>query len=243
MYRSFTPFFISISNRGRILGASVARYKFKEDTVIHDELLVTNVNIGEVENIIINGIDILEVYAGSSYGGKNSRWKAYDGTQRRATPIIAGYKLPGPEAVEGALNFKLPNGKHTGYIKNVVFNDVHVLVKGGNPLSDTAANPPELGVGQYNASNLKVQPSYGLWARHVTGFTVTGSSFNYETTDNRYAIFLDDVIGAKISGVKMMKVKENASAIKLKNSTGVLVEKTVYYHDEWGKSPTSLSKQ
>jgi hypothetical protein len=61
---------------------------------------------------------------------------------------------------------------------------VHVLVKGGNPLADTATVPPELGVGQYNASNLKLQPSYGLWARHVQGLTVTNSSFNYEKTDN-----------------------------------------------------------
>ena len=243
MLRSYAPFFISISNRGRILGAAVARYKFKEDTVKHDELLVTNVNIGVVENIIINGIDVLEVYAGSSYGSRSARWKAYDGSQRRATPIIAGYKLPDTETVEGGLNFRLPNGKHTGYIKNVVFNDVHVLVKGGNPISDTAARPPELGVGQYNASNLRLQPSYGLWARHVQGLTVTSSSFNYETTDNRFPIFLDDVIGAKISGVKMMKVKEIDKAIKLKNSSGISLENVVYYQDEWGKSPTSLSKQ
>ncbi len=242
MYRSYAPFFISISNRGRIIGANVARYKFREDTVKHDELLVTNVNIGEVENVIINGIDVLEVYAGSSFGGKNMRWKAYDGSQRRATPIIAGYKLPDPETIEGGLNFKLPNGKHTGYIKNVVFNDVHVLVKGGNPLSDTTADPPELGVGQYNASNLRLQPSYGLWARHVEGITITNSSFNYESPDNRYAIFLDDVIGAKISGVKMMKVRENAVAIRLKNSSGISLENVVYYEDQWGKSPISLSK-
>ncbi|HET6996322.1 MAG TPA: endopygalactorunase [Chitinophagaceae bacterium] len=243
MLRSYTPFFISISNRGRIIGASVARYKFTEDTVKHDELLVTNVNIGEVENIIINGIDVIEVYAGSSFGGKNERWKAFDGTQRKATPIVAGYKLPASELVQGGLNFKLPNGMHTGYIKNIVFNDVHVLVKGGNPLSDTAANPPELGVGQYNASNLKLQPSYGLWARHVQGITVSGCSFNYETPDNRYAIFLDDVIGAKINRVEMMKVKENEAAIKWKNTSGVSLENVVYYQDEWGKSPMSLSKQ
>ena len=143
--------------------------------------------------------------------------------------------------VQGGLNFKLPNGKHTGYIKNIVFNDVHVLVKGGNPLADTAAVPPELGVGQYNASNLKVQPSYGLWARHVAGLTVTNSSFNYEKTDNRYVIFLDDVIGAKINGIKAMKSKENSSVIKLKNSSNIKIENAVYYTDEWGKSPVSFA--
>ena len=224
MLRTYTPFFISISNRGRILGADVARYKFDENGVKHDELLVTNVNIGMVENIILNGIDITEVYAGSSYGGKNGRWKTYDGSQRRATPVIAGYKLPDPGVVEGGLNFKLPNGQHTGYIRNIVFNDVHVLVKGGNPASDTAAMPPELGVGQYNASNLKTEPSYGLWARHVIELTVKNSSFNYEQTDNRYPLFLDDVLGAQISNIEMVKSKETV-AVKWKNSTGIKMEK------------------
>lgn len=238
MYRSTTPFFISISNRGRILGANVSRFKFDENGIKHDELLVTNVNIGVVENIILNGIDIYEVYGGSSYSGK--RWKAYDGSQRRATPIVAGYKLPDPEVVEGGLSFRLPNGKHTGYIKNVVFNDVHVLVKGGNPLSDAEAMPPELGVGQYNVSNLKVQPSYGLWARHVMGLAVKGSTFNYEERDSRYALFLDDVLGAQISGIKMVRAKDLDSVIKLKNSTNVTIENAIYYSDQWRNLPTEL---
>ncbi|HEU5167309.1 MAG TPA: endopygalactorunase [Chitinophagaceae bacterium] len=240
MLRTYTPFFISISNRGRILGASVNRYKFEENGVKHDELLVTNVNIGVVENILINGIDVTEVYAGSSFGDKPKRWDVYNDSQRRATPIVAGYKLPDSEAVQGGLNFKLPNGKHTGYIKNISFNDVHVLVKGGNSLADTAAIPPELGVGQYNASNLKLQPSYGLWARHVQGLTVTNSTFNYEKPDNRYVIFLDDVTEAKINGIKAMKVKDNSSVIKLKNSSNIKVENAIYYPDEWGKSPVNL---
>ena len=239
MYRTFTPFFISISNRARILGAEVGKYAFTDNGVPHHELLAKNVNIGQVENIILNGIDIYEVYAGSSYGG-GARWKPYDGSQRRASPIVAGYSLPATEVVEGGLDFKLPNGKHTGYIKNIVFNDVHILAKGANPLSDTAATPPELGVGQYNASNLKVQPSYGLWARHVSGLTITQSSFNVEKPDGRYAIMLDDVQGAKISGVKMVKAAGNNVVIKLRQSRDVQLEKTTWFDGTWGNTPTEL---
>jgi polygalacturonase len=199
MYRAFAPFFISISNRARILGAETGKYAFTDNGEKHNELLVKNVNIGQVENIILNSIDVYEVYAGSSFSGGN-RWKLYDGSQRRATPIVAGYSLPATEQVEGGLNFTLPNGKHTGYIQNVVFNDVHVRVKGGNPVTDTTRTPPELGVGQYNASNLGVQPSYGLWARHVSGLSIKGCTFNYEKPDGRYAIYLDDVKGEQISG-------------------------------------------
>jgi polygalacturonase len=240
MLRTTTPFFISISNRGRILGADVARFKFDENGVKHNELLVTNVNIGSVENIILNGIDVSEVYGGSSYG-KKERWKPYDGTQRKATAIVAGYALPESSAVEGGLTFKLPNGQHTGYIKNIEFNDVHILVKGGNPASDTTTAPPELGVGQYNVANLKVQPSYGLWARHVKGLTIKNSSFNYEKLDGRYALFLNDVSGAKISSVKMVRANDNATVIKLKNSSDVSIEKVIYYNDEWGVAPTELT--
>lgn len=238
MYRTFAPFFISISNRGRVLGAEVSQYKFTDNGEKHDELLVKNVSIGEVENIILNGIDIYEVYGGSSFRG--DRWKSYDGSQRRATPIVAGYGLPETSTVEGGLDFKLPNGKHTGYIKNIVFNDVHVLVKGGNPLSDITKTPPELGVGQYNASNLKVQPSYGMWARHVDGLTIKDCSFNYENRDSRYAIFLDDVLKATLSSVKMVRASNNDHVIKLKNSPDVAIENVIYYNDEWGKASVEL---
>jgi polygalacturonase len=238
MFRTFAPFFISISNRGRVIGAETGRYMFTDNGEKHNELLVKNVNIGQVENIILNGIDIYEVYAGSSFNGK--RWAAYDGKQRRATPIVAGYSLPTNEQVTGGLNFTLPNGKHTGYIKNIVFNDVQVLVKGGNQLSDTAAAPPELGVGQYNASNLKVQPSYGLWARHVMDLTVKSCAFNYEKRDSRFPIYLDDVIGAQISDVQLVRPADNKEVIKLNHATNIHLQNVFYYEDAWNNAKTKL---
>ncbi|MCD2422606.1 endopygalactorunase [Niabella pedocola] len=192
MLRTYTPFFISISNRGRVLGAHAQLYRFKENGTTRNELLVTNVNIGTVENIILNGIDISEVYAGSSFGKEGKRWSAFNGTQRTATPIVAGYRLPGAKDLESGEPFRLPNGIHTGYIKNITFNDVSIQVKGGHPAADTTANPPELGVGQYNASNLKLQPSWGIWARHVQNLTIKNSKFTVEQPDDRYTFYLDD---------------------------------------------------
>jgi len=231
MYRTRAPFFISISNRARILGATAGRYVFTENGIKHDELLINNVNIGKVERIILNGIDIAEVYAGSSYGGKDKRWKAYDGTQEKATPIIAGYALPATETVVGGLKFQLPNAEHTGYISDIEFNDVHVLVKGGNPAADTANLTPELGVGQYNVANLKTQPSYGLWARHVKNLSIKNSSFNYESRDGRYPIFLDDVIGADIKNVKVAATKSDISIIKSKHSKHINSEAITFYDE------------
>jgi len=199
MLRTRAPFFLSISNRGRTLGADAAMYTFTENGNTRRELLCTNSNIGKVENIIINGVDISEVYAGSSYSGQ--RWKAWDGTQNKATPIIAGYKLPNNDQVEGGLNFTLPDGQHTGYITNVQFIDVHLLVKGGNPVEDANAYPPELGVGRYNVGDLRIQPAYGFWARHVNGFLLRNCSVAYEKKDERHAVVLDNVIGANIESL------------------------------------------
>ncbi len=241
MFRTTAPFFISISNRARILGANVSRHKFDENGVKHDELLVNNVNIGKVENIILNGVDIAEVYGGSSYSDAKTRWKPYDGKQRKATPIIAGYSLPDPSVVEGGLNFKLPNGNHTGYIKNIVLNDINVLVKGGNPVSDTSQVPPELGVGQYNISNLKVQPSYGLWARHVQDLNISKCTFSHEQADGRYALFFDDVIGARITDVKMLRPANNDAVLGLKNAGDIVVRNTVFFDGKWGNAPSDLS--
>lgn len=196
MRRTRAPFFISISNRGRVLGADVSLFTFKEKGSVRKELLVTNSNIGRVENIVIQGVDIEEVYAGSSFRG--DRWKAYDGSQSEATPIIAGFKLPDTEDVEGGLTFRLPDGQHTGYIRNIEFHDVDLLVKGGHPATDAEACPPEIGVGRYNVGDLKTQPAFGFWARHVQGLVLDNCRVRAEKEDGRYAVVLDDVIGANI---------------------------------------------
>jgi hypothetical protein len=53
-------------------------------------------------------------------------------------------------------------------------------------------------------------------------------------------IFLDDVIEAKIKGIKAMKAKDNSTVIKLRNSSNIKIENATYYLNEWGKSPVSL---
>jgi polygalacturonase len=240
MYRTRAPFFISISNRGRVLGADVQRYSFMENGVERNELLCQNVNIGVVENIILNAIDIAEVYAGSSHANRAVRWKPFDGKQSRATPIVAGYALPESSAVQGGLDFTLPNGQHIGRIQNIQFNDVHVLVKGGHPQSDCEQSPRELGVGQYNVSNLGVQPAYGLWVRHAENLIVTNCTFNYEQRDSRYAIFLDDVIGARISSVKWVQARDNQNVLGLRDATDVRLADALCYDEIWGQSPAQM---
>lgn len=236
MKRTRAPFFITISNRGRVLGADVKKFAFKENGDVRNELLVTNSNIGRVDNIVINGVDISEVYGGSSF--RKDRWKPYDGSQNEAAAIIAGFKLPDDDAVEGGLGFTMPDGRHTGYITNVSFSDVNLLVKGGHPAADADAVPPEIGVGRYNVVDLKTQPAYGFWFRHVDGLNIDGCEVGAEKKDGRYAVYLDDVHHARISG---LGVKPNANK---REPVGVVRSTDVDFTDfdnaaprmAWGKN-------
>jgi hypothetical protein len=47
---------------------------------------------------------------------------------------------------------------------------------------------------------------------------------------------LDDVIGARIRLVKMVRAHDNNEAIKVLNSRDVTIENVVYYNDVWGNS-------
>lgn len=192
MKRTRSPFFISISNRGRVLGANAEMFTFRENGSERKELLVTNSNIGKIENVTVSGVDVSEVYGGSSFRGE--RWKGYDGSQNEAAAIIAGFKLPDSKDIEGGLTFTLPDGLHTGYIKDISFSDVNLTVKGGHSEEDATACPPEIGVGRYNVSDLKVQPAFGYWLRHVDGATFKNCHVNAEKPDARHAIYLDDVL-------------------------------------------------
>lgn len=191
MKRTRTPIFLSISNRGRVIGADVGRYVYQENGKIRNELLVKNVNIGRVEDIDLRHFDSSEIYAGSD--GSKDRWRPYDGRQSESTPIIAGFKLPDNDKVEGGLDFTLPDGRSTGYIENVTLVDINFTAKGGHPAEHSLLKCPEIGLGHFNIRDLKIQPSYGLWARHVRNLCLEDVSFNVEMPDGRPAVIFDDV--------------------------------------------------
>lgn len=206
MKRTKAPFFLSISNRGRVLGAHAEMVTFKENGKVRKELLITNIPIGKVENITLQGVDITEVYGGSSF--RSDRWKAYDGSQQEASAIIAGYKLPDSQQLEGELSFSLPDSCYTRYLRNIYFKDISMTVKGGHPKKEASAVPPELGVGKYNVSDFQILPAYGFWFRHVDGLLMENCKVRYEKNDKRYGIILDDVKNDNLKGLSFVGNKK-----------------------------------
>lgn len=216
MRRIRTPLFISLSNRGRVLGAEAVERTFTDDIgVVREELLITNVDVGRIENVFLQNLDIREVYGVSqSKSETKSRWPSYEG-QARTTPLIVGYKIP-----EGAA-MTLPDGSHTRKIKNVVLKDIELCVKGGNPLCDALNTPRELGVGQFNLRNLAEDergskiPAYGYYVRHVDGMTIQNCLVEFEENDDRYAVVMDDVTDIKIEDFSAGESLHNKEKIKI----------------------------
>lgn len=188
--RTRSPFFLSISNRGRVLGCRAEDFTFTErqadGIVTRRELLCTNIPIGRVDSIRLRGVDATEIFAGSQGG----RFPAYSG-QPESAVIIAGYKYPDRGNIVCGDWDRLPAVK-TGRICNVVFEDIRLTVKGGHPAADSLQIPPELGIGMFNMRNFNVQPAYGYWGRHVRNVTFAGCTTVCERPDGRRMTVLED---------------------------------------------------
>lgn len=217
--RARTPFFISLSNRGRTLGGKAKPCSFIDDIgVPREELMVTNVRIGRIENVFLRNVTIRDVFAASqAKSTTKSRWPAYDG-QPRTTPLIVGYKIP-----DGA-GVTMPDGHLQRDIENVLLEDIDMVVKGGNPAGDAENTPRELGVGQFNLRNLAEDdrgskiPAYGYYVRHVDGFTLRNCTVGFEEADGRYPVVLDDVKKATIEHFAAQTSAQDQIQVKERNS-------------------------
>ena len=192
MRRTRSPFFLSISNRGRVLGAEARLCRFVEGANVRRELLITNIPIGRIEHVNLNGVDINEVYGGSSF--RAARWRPYDGKQHTAPAIIAGYQLPSPENLIDGGPLHLPDGCRKRYIEHVILNDITLIAKGGQPAARPGLVTPEIGVGRYNVGDLKDLPSHSLWLRHVNHLLLQNCVFETELPDGRPDVVADDVL-------------------------------------------------
>lgn len=192
MRRTRSPFFLSVSNRGRVLGCQAEEFTFterqKDGHRTRTELLCTNIPIGRVDSIYLRGVDACEIFAGA----RSDRFPAYD-KQAESSVIIAGYQYPDSTCIISGDWSGLPEVK-TGRISHVAFDDIHLTVKGGHAAEDSLQVPPELGIGMFNIRNFNIQPAYGYWGRHIRQVSFTNCTTVCERPDGRPETILEDVL-------------------------------------------------
>ena len=231
--RTRTPIFITISHRGRIIGANNVRVNTETgefeapssgSTSGNWQRVITNVPLGRVEDLTLNNIDIYEVYNGTAYAGDYYPYGGDAGNRRHdwLTSLIAGYAMPAntekippsvrrPVTADGinANYIGMPDERLTGYIKNITFNGLNILMKGNAGADRRERVPDELNVGGYNSPNIGTRPSYGLFVTHVKNFTYNGGHLGFEQNDDTYAIVFNNTHGIQINDLIVDKGKGN----------------------------------
>lgn len=228
-----TPIFISISHRGRVIGAE--NYKTPAG-----KRAIRNVRIGHVDQVTVNNLEILEVYGGSvwDHGEGHITYDPNKSTDEyrddEYTPVIVGYQMPA-----GVTAADMPDGRNIGYITNVTFNNIDLTVKGYNQngnytFADTERTCNELDVGQFNSRNMGVRPSYAFYVRHAQNVTFNNVSVDFEGTnggtDDRYPFVFDDVKTASLSNVTMAKGVAANGLIQMRDSDNISMTDCLYFN-------------
>lgn len=240
--RTRTPIFISISHRGRIIGA-------ENYVTPGGERAVRNVAMGHVKDISFKHVKLVEAYGGSSYNKDNpadySTYQPVEKNHSEYTSVVVGYKMP-----EGVADSDMPDGRATGYVENAVFEDVELTVKGYNkegnyPFETTENTCKELNVGQYNSPDMGVRPSYGFYVRHAKNVTFEDVKLDFEGidggTDDRYPIVFDDVQGAVMNNVTMTKGLGVNGLVQLRDSNGISLTGCKYVEKSAMDTPVAVA--
>lgn len=199
MKRTRSPFILTLSNRGRVIGAESKDICLVDKSGVHQhKKLVSNVCPGSIDHIYIAHMDATESYEGSrACNETDNRWPEFR-DQNRTTPVITGVMLP------EELHISFPDGSTVSKVSDVILEDIHYTAKGGNPPEDAENAPPE----QYGDSNGQrylardnrgsTVPAYGCYIRHAENVTIRHFCIFSEKADGRYPIVFDDVSGIRI---------------------------------------------
>jgi polygalacturonase len=147
---------------------------------------------GIMDNIIVSNISMTNVHHYPIYvtlGQRNRGPKASTKMGTIRNIMISNINVIGADSLSGIQITGMP-----GYpIENITLRNINIQYKGGGTLTQAARVFPELGKGYPEPSLLGVNPSYGLFARHVKGLGLYDLSFSTLTTDVRPAIIAEDV--------------------------------------------------
>ncbi|WP_420145461.1 rhamnogalacturonidase [Sphingobium sp.] len=106
-------------------------------------------------------------------------------------------------------------------IEDVSFSNVHVRSAGGGSQADATRAIPERPKSSLEPSFMGAFPAHGLYVRHARNISLRDVSFDVDRADARPAIFLDDVQGAAVDGLRSRQGRD--AAIRSTASSGIQI--------------------
>ncbi len=113
-------------------------------------------------------------------------------------------------------------------IEDLHLSNIGIRYAGGGTAKQAEREVPEMEGGYPEPQLFGVLPAWGLFARHVAHLTVRGMDLRTEEADQRPAIVLHDVVGARFSGVGLSVVPgrpnwslSDVSGLRVRDTSGL----------------------
>lgn len=109
------------------------------------------------------------------------------------------------------------------FIENVSLSNITISNEGGCEAKLADIDVSERRHDYPNAAFFGLLPSYGLYARHIRGLSVSGLRLKTAKPDARHALVLDDVQDAELNSVVCMPAVGTNSLMRLSQTKNVLI--------------------
>ncbi|BDI32508.1 exo-poly-alpha-D-galacturonosidase [Capsulimonas corticalis] len=209
---------------GRIKFGTESNGGFKNITVSNcvfsycHGLALEEVDGGSLEDVSISNLTMRDIVNAPIFVRLGGRQRAPAGTpmgtvRRVSISHITVYNAAATSSVIVA-------GVPGAPVQDLSLSDIRIWYKGGGTAAQATRTPPEDVAGYPEPNRFGVLPAYGVYLRHVQGITVDGLQTHTQTPDQRPALVLDDVSGARFTGLDA----EHAASIpifSLKSVTGL----------------------
>jgi putative nucleotidyltransferase with HDIG domain len=189
-------------------------------------LALEQVDGGVLEDVVVTNLTMRDVPNAPVFIRLGARLRAPGasgpGVVRRVT--IDNLNAAGVAPDQGLFVAGLPG--HS--IEDVVLSNIRIRYAGGGTAEQAGRVVPEMESGYPEPHLFGVLPSWGLFARHVAHLVVRGMDLGAEAVDERPAIALDDVAGARFSDVGLFSGADhplwslaNVSGLRARDTSGL----------------------
>jgi polygalacturonase len=167
-------------------------------------LALEQVDGGVLEDVVVANLTMRDVPNAPVFIRLGARLRApgasRPGVVRRVT--IDTLNAAGVASDQGIFIAGLPGHP----IEDLVLSNVRIRYAGGGTAEEARREVPEMESGYPEPELFGVLPAWGLFARHVAHLVVRGMDLGTDDADERPAIALDDVSGARLSDVDLPSI-------------------------------------
>lgn len=108
-------------------------------------------------------------------------------------------------------------------VKNVTLENIRFYYSGGGTLTDASVTVPEKERSYPEATMFDKLPAYALYVRHVENLSMENIQFLFTTADHRSPVWLEDVTGADIAGLRA-DVSKSGALINIQNCRDLIFQ-------------------